>query len=183
MSFDLHAVRERIYQDELPDEEALHARYMIEALKEAMAAAEADEVPVGAVIVHQNKIIARAHNQRHTLNDPTAHAEMIAITQASEYVGNWRLHDCTMYVTLEPCAMCAGALVLSRIDRLVYGPVEPKTGGCESLYNIVSDSRQNHRIEVVSHFLEEPCKLLLQDYFARKRQSKKGALNQDDVQD
>ncbi len=126
-----------------------HGRFMVEAIKEAAAAADEDEVPIGAVIVYEGKIIARAHNQREALSDPTAHAEMIALTQAAEYVGNWRLHGCTMYVTLEPCPMCAGALVLARVDRLVYGPADAKAGACESLYNIVEDERLNHRIEVI----------------------------------
>ena len=144
-------------------------RFMLEAIKEANAAFEADEVPIGAVIVHKGRVIARAHNQRETLNDPTAHAEMIALTQAAEYLGTWRLHECTIYVTLEPCPMCAGALVNSRIDRLVYGPSDPKAGACESLYNIVQDERLNHRIEVVKDFMSEPCRLLLQEFFANKR--------------
>ena len=148
-------------------------RFMLEAIKEAVAAAEEDEVPIGAVIVHQGKIIARAHNQRETLNDPTAHAEIIAITQAAEYLQSWRLHGCTIYVTLEPCPMCAGALVNARIDRLVYGPADIKAGACESLYNIVQDERLNHRIEVVKDFMSEPCRLLLQEFFAKKRNQKK----------
>lgn len=149
-----------------------HGRYMVEAIKQAAAAAAADEVPVGAVIVYEGKIIARAHNQRETLADPTAHAEMIALTQAAAHIGHWRLAGCTMYVTLEPCAMCAGAMVLARIDRLVYGPADPKAGACQSLYNIVQDQRLNHRIEVISDVLAEPCRLLLQDFFVRKRSSK-----------
>ena len=144
-------------------------RFMLEAIKEANAAFEADEVPIGAVIVYKGKVIARAHNQREMLNDPTAHAEMIALTQAAEYLGTWRLHECTIYVTLEPCPMCAGALVNSRIDRLVYGPSDPKAGACESLYNIVQDERLNHRIEVVKDFMTEPCRMLLQEFFANKR--------------
>lgn len=154
-----------------------HSRFMIEALKEAQAAADQDEVPIGAVIAYEGKIIARAHNQRETLADPTAHAEMIALTQAAAYVGNWRLHGCTMYVTLEPCPMCAGAMVLARIDRLVYGPADPKAGGCETLYNIVNDARLNHRIEVVRDFMTEPCRLILQEFFTRKRQKNKDPNN------
>ncbi len=148
-------------------------RYMLEAIKEAAAAAEEDEVPIGAVVVYKGKIIARAHNQRETLNDPTAHAEMIALTQAAEYLKSWRLHGCTIYVTLEPCPMCAGALVNSRIDRLVYGPADIKAGACESLYNIVQDERLNHKVEVVKDFMSEPCRILLQEFFAKKRQMKK----------
>lgn len=146
-----------------------HSRFMAEAIKEALAAAEADEVPVGAVVVYQGKIIARAHNQRQTLNDPTAHAEMIALTQAAEYRKDWRLSGCAIYVTLEPCPMCAGALVNARVDQLIYGPPDPKAGACGSLYNIVEDARLNHRLEVISDFLSEPCKLLLQEFFAKKR--------------
>jgi tRNA(adenine34) deaminase len=142
---------------------------MIAALQEAQAAADEDEVPVGAVIAYEGKIIGRAHNQRERLADPTAHAEMIALTQAAAYIGNWRLHGCTMYVTLEPCTMCAGAMVLARIDRLVYGPADPKTGACESLYRILDDDRLNHKVEVISGFMEEPCRAILQDYFTQKR--------------
>ncbi len=149
------------------------ALYMLQAIKEAQYAAEDDEVPVGAVIVYENKIIARAHNQREMLQDPTAHAEIIAITQAASYLETWRLHGCTMYVTLEPCPMCAGALVLARIDRLIYGTDDPKSGACSSLYNIPTDERLNHRIEVVSNFMAEPCRLLLQDFFAEKRNRQK----------
>ena len=149
-----------------------HGRFMAAALQQAQIALEADEVPVGAVIVYQNQIIARAHNQREILKDPTAHAEMIALTQAASYLDSWRLEGCTMYVTLEPCPMCAGALVLARIDRLVYGPMDPKAGACETLYTIPEDQRLNHRIEVISGFLEEPCKAILQEFFARKRATK-----------
>lgn len=150
-----------------------HSRYMMAALQEAQAAADEDEVPVGAVVAYEGKIIGRAHNQRQRLADPTAHAEMIALTQAASYIGNWRLHGCTMYVTLEPCTMCAGALVLARIDRLVYGPADPKAGACRSLYRILDDERLNHRVEVISGFMEEPCRLVLQEYFALKRAAKK----------
>ena len=139
------------------------------ALQEAIAGAEEDEVPVGAVIEYKGRIIGRTHNQREMLSDPTAHAEMIALTQAAAYLETWRLNGCTIYVTLEPCPMCAGALVLSRIDRLVYGPADPKAGACESLYNIVQDERLNHRIEVISGFMAEPCRQVLQEFFARKR--------------
>ena len=150
-----------------------HHRFMAEAIKEAVAAADDDEVPVGAVIVHDNKIIGRAHNQRQTLSDPTAHAEMIALTQAASYLEDWRLTGCTMYVTLEPCPMCAGALVNARVDRLVYGPTDPKAGACESLFELVTDSRLNHRLEVISGVLAEPCRLLLQEFFAKKREEGK----------
>ena len=120
---------------EMQDDE----RFMREAIGEAIAAHEKGEVPVGAVVVRGGRIIGRGHNQREELHDPTAHAEMIALTAAASAVGSWRLDDCTIYVTLEPCAMCAGALVLARIQRLVYGPTDPKAGACESLYSIPTD--------------------------------------------
>jgi len=146
-----------------------HDVFMREALKEATAAYEADEAPVGAVIVHENRVIARAHNQRELLSDPTAHAEMIAITQAAAEIGSWRLAGATIYVTLEPCAMCAGAMVLARLDRLVFGATDPKAGACGTLYNIVQDLRLNHRLEVVRGVLAEDCSRLLTDFFAKKR--------------
>jgi tRNA(adenine34) deaminase len=146
-------------------------RYMQAAIREAQEAAGRDEVPVGAVIVFEDKIIGRAHNQREMLNDPTAHAEMIALTQAASYLNTWRLHGCTVYVTLEPCPMCAGAMVLARVDRLVFGPTDPKAGACGSLYNIVQDNRLNHRIEVVGGFMEHPCREILQSYFSQKRKN------------
>jgi len=148
-----------------PNDEA----FMKEALKEAEKALQADEVPVGAVVVHQGRVIARAHNQRETLRDPTAHAEMIAITQAAAALDRWRLSGCILYVTLEPCAMCAGAMVLARIDRLVFGADDPKAGAVGSLYNIPHDSRLNHRLEVTAGVLAEECGGLLQEFFRTKR--------------
>jgi len=139
------------------------------ALREAQTADEAGDVPIGCVIVHEGIIIAKAHNQREQLTDPTAHAEMIAITQAAEHLQSWRLHACTIYVTLEPCTMCAGAMVLARIDRLVYGCRDLKTGACGSLYNIVQDERLNHRLEVTEGVLEQECSAMLSDFFARRR--------------
>ena len=140
------------------------------ALQEALAAYEKGEVPVGAVVVRDGKIIGRGHNLRETLNDPTAHAEMLAMTSASESKDSWRLEDCTLYVTLEPCPMCAGALVLGRLDRLVYGTPDPKTGAVESLYNIVQDERLNHRLEVTGGVLQADCQKQLQDFFKRRRE-------------
>ena len=142
---------------------------MNQALVEAGYALEEDEVPIGCVIVHEGRIIGRAHNQRERLHDPTAHAEMIAITQAAEALGRWRLTGCTVYVTLEPCPMCAGALVLARIDRLVFGPRDEKAGACGTLYNIAADDRLNHRIEVTSGVLAAEATELLQDFFRRRR--------------
>jgi tRNA(adenine34) deaminase len=147
-----------------------HVEHMALALDEARAAEEEDEVPVGAVIVSlQHGLIAQAHNQRETLKDPTAHAEMIAITQAAQALGSWRLEQCVLYVTLEPCPMCAGAIVLARVPMVVYGTVDPKAGACDSLYRITSDGRLNHRAQVVSGVLAERCAQILSDFFAAKR--------------
>jgi len=143
--------------------------FMAEALKQARQALDQDEVPVGAVVVHDGRIVGRAHNQRELLNDPTAHAEMIAITQAAEHVGNWRLENCTMYVTLEPCAMCAGAIVLARLPRLVFGARDPKAGAVGSLYDIPRDPRLNHTVEIASGVLERECGEILAEFFRRKR--------------
>ena len=145
--------------------------YMLQALAQADRAAEEDEVPVGAVIVHDDRLIGKAHNQCRTLKDPTAHAEMIAITQAAEAVDDWRLGNCTLYVTLEPCAMCAGAIVLARITRLVYGAADPKAGACRSLYQITEDARLNHRVEVVPGIMSEECGWRLTHFFQRQRAS------------
>jgi len=144
---------------------------MVEALGQALLALEDDEVPVGAVIVQDGRIIGRAHNQRERLHDPTAHAEMIAITQAAEHVGDWRLERCTMYVTLEPCAMCAGAIVLARLPRLVFGATDPKAGAVGSLYDIPRDDRLNHLVEVTGGVLEQECGEILTEFFKRKRQT------------
>ena len=142
---------------------------MRQAIAEAKKAFEKDEVPVGAIIVFDNKVIAKAHNQREMLLDPTAHAEMIAITQASAYLQNWRLSDTTVYITLEPCTMCAGALVQARVKNLVYGAKDEKQGACESTVNLVNDPRFNHRINVISGVLEDECSLLLKQFFLEKR--------------
>jgi tRNA(adenine34) deaminase len=146
-----------------------HEAMMREALKQARRAADADEVPVGAVIVHDGMIIARAHNQIEMLKDPTAHAEMIAITQASNYLGSKWLHDCTMYVTIEPCCMCSGALVLSRIERIFYGAADPKTGACGSVVDIVRNKQLNHQIDVAGGWLKDDCAALMSDFFRKKR--------------
>jgi tRNA(adenine34) deaminase len=143
--------------------------FMKLAIEQAQIAEENGDVPIGAVIVYENQIIGKAYNQREQLQDPTAHAEIIALTQAAAFLESWRLHGCTMYVTLEPCPMCAGALVLARIDRLVYGCNDPKTGAVKSLYNIVNDERLNHTINVTSGVLAEECSGLLQQFFQRRR--------------
>jgi tRNA(adenine34) deaminase len=150
-------------------------RYMKLALEQAQVAEENDDVPIGAVIVYENQVIGKAYNQREQLKDPTAHAEIVALTQAAAFLENWRLHGCTIYVTLEPCPMCAGALVLARLDRLVYGCDDPKTGACGSLYNIVQDERLNHRLEVTNGVLEEMCREQLQQFFARRRQENRNS--------
>jgi len=146
-------------------------QFMKAALGQAGIALENGDVPIGAVIVHQNKIIAKGYNQRHQLNDPTAHAEIIALTAAAQYIGNWRLQGCSIYVTLEPCPMCAGALVLARIERLIYGCDDPKAGACGSLYNIVQDKRLNHRLEITKGILADQCTAILQAFFKNKRNS------------
>jgi tRNA(adenine34) deaminase len=140
------------------------------ALEQAELAAAQDEVPVGAVIVSlEEGVIARAYNQREQLQDPTAHAEMIAITQAAQALRSWRLEGCILYVTLEPCPMCAGAIVLARIPYVAYGAADPKAGACHTLYRITSDVRLNHRSQVIPGVLADRCGAILSEFFARKR--------------
>src|SRR5512142_2640321 len=127
----------------------MHEFFMRLALEEAAAAMDENEAPIGAVIVHDERVIARAHNQREQLRDPTAHAEMIAITQAAGSLGGWRLDDCTLYVTLEPCPMCAGAILQARIPCVVYGAADPKAGAVRTLYRLLDDARLNHRCLIV----------------------------------
>ncbi|MFC1624412.1 tRNA adenosine(34) deaminase TadA [Candidatus Omnitrophota bacterium] len=146
--------------------------YMKEALKEAKKAFNEDEVPVGAVIVYKGTIIGRAHNQIKMLKDPTAHAEMIAITQASNYLQNERLIGCSMYVTIEPCSMCAGAMVLARIERVVYAASDTKTGACGSIVDILNHKRLNHRAKVKRGILEEEASSLVKEFFKSKRRSR-----------
>jgi tRNA(adenine34) deaminase len=146
-----------------------HERWMRAALAEAQSAFEAGEVPIGAVIVHEDRVIAAAGNQRESLNDPTAHAEMIAITQAAQTLGSWRLLDCTLYVTLEPCPMCAGAIVQARLPRVYYGAADPKAGACHTLFEVTSDIRLNHQAIVIGGLLKDEAKLLLQEFFAQQR--------------
>lgn len=148
-------------------------QFMLAAIAQAGIAEDNGDVPIGAVIVYENQIIAKGCNQREQLADPTAHAEIIALTAASAALESWRLEGCTMYVTLEPCPMCAGALVLSRMDRLVYGCDDPKTGAVKSLYNIVTDQRLNHQLEVTAGVLDADCASLLQKFFAKRRAENK----------
>lgn len=148
----------------------LHELHMGLALEEAQRAAAADEVPVGAIIVHpQRGILAQAHNQREQLHDPTAHAEMIAITQAAAALQSWRLEECWLYVTLEPCPMCAGAIVQARVPFVVYGATDLKAGACDTLYRITSDPRLNHRAQVLGGVCAEQCARILTEFFAAKR--------------
>jgi tRNA(adenine34) deaminase len=147
--------------------------FMTEAIRQAKMAASVDEVPVGAVIIHERKIIAKAHNQIETLKDPTAHAEMIAITQATHYLSSKWLQECTLYVTIEPCSMCAGALVLSRIARVCFGAQDPKTGACGSVINIANHKLLNHRMEVQGGILTEECSALVIEFFQNKRKAKR----------
>jgi len=148
------------------DEQGMRA-----ALREAQAAADHDEVPVGAVVVHDGMIIGRGHNQVEALNDATAHAEILAIGAASSALESWRLGDCTLYVTLEPCAMCAGAMVLARVTRLVYGAADPKAGACGSVLDVIGERRLNHQVQVTSGVLADEASALLKEFFARKRRA------------
>jgi tRNA(adenine34) deaminase len=142
---------------------------MEQALAEAQIAYELDEVPIGAVIVKDGIIIGRGHNLREREKDPTLHAEMIAIRQASAALGGWRLMDCDLYVTIEPCPMCAGAILQARIQRVFFGARDPKAGCAGSLYNLLEDPRFNHRVEVVEGILEDQCSRIMRNYFREKR--------------
>lgn len=147
-----------------------HLQHMQMALEEAAIAAEEDEVPVGAVIVSLERgVIAQAHNQREQLNDPTAHAEMIALTQAATALSSWRLEHCVIYVTLEPCPMCAGAIVQARVPYVVFGATDTKAGACETLYQITNDPRLNHRAQVIGGVMADRCAEILGEFFQAKR--------------
>ncbi|WP_327078432.1 tRNA adenosine(34) deaminase TadA [Dethiosulfovibrio salsuginis] len=150
-------------------------KYMTEALKEAELAASEGDIPVGAVVVWKDQVIGRGRNKRRLHHDPTAHAEIVAIREAGEFLKSWNLSDCELYVTLEPCPMCAGAIVQSRIRRLVYGCADPKAGASGTLYDITSDTRLNHRCETLSGVEENRCKKILQDFFilCRSKRTKK----------
>jgi len=144
-------------------------RFMEEALEQARRADASEDVPIGAVVARGDQVLGRGFNQRELLQDPTAHAEMIALTAAAAHIGHWRLKGCVLYVTLEPCAMCAGALVLARLDRLVFGAYDPKAGACGSLYEITADPRLNHRVETEGGLLADRCGGLLREFFRRRR--------------
>jgi tRNA(adenine34) deaminase len=147
----------------------MHEYYMELALEEAEQAMREEEVPIGAVIVHNDRIIAQAHNQREQLHDPTAHAEMIAITQAAAALQSWRLDGCSLYVTLEPCPMCAGAILQARIPFVIFGAADPKAGAVQTLYQLLTDSRLNHRCEVTAGVMAEPCGQILSRFFQQQR--------------
>lgn len=146
-----------------------NVRYMQYAIREAMRAEEEGEVPVGCVIIYQGQIIGKAHNQRERLQDPTAHAEVLAITQAANHLGSWRLEDTKLYVTLEPCAMCSGAIILARVPEVYFGAFDPKAGTCGTLMNLLADKRLNHQPVVTSGLLADECGALLTNFFRRIR--------------
>ena len=148
--------------------------FMAEAVKEAKKALEKGEVPVGAVVVLNGAVIARAHNTKESTHDPTAHAELTALRKAARKLGNWRLKHTTLYVTLEPCIMCMGAMVQARVSRLVFASFDPKAGACGSLYDVSSDTRLNHRIRVTSGVLDDEAGRLLKGFFTRLRRKKDG---------
>lgn len=146
---------------------------MSEALKEAEKARALGEIPIGAVVVKDGVIVGRGHNRTETDRDPTAHAEMLAIRQAAGNLGGWRLTGCQLYVTAEPCSMCAGAIVWSRIGKLYIGTMDPKAGACGSVFNIVQEERLNHFVEVETGVMEEPCRHILKSFFRELRKEKK----------
>ena len=146
---------------------------MKEALKEARRAGELGEVPIGSVLVFEGEIVGRGHNRRESLKNPLAHGEILAIEEASRVLDRWRLEDCTLYVTVEPCPMCAGALVNARIKRLVIGAMDKKTGACGSVVNLLEEGLFNHNVEVEKGILEEECRTLIKDFFKELREKKK----------
>ena len=154
------------------EENKLEIKYMKEALKEARKAYDKREIPVGAVIVKDNKVIARAHNIKEEKKDTTKHAEIIAIQKASKKLDSWRLMDCEMYVTLEPCSMCAGALIQSRIKKIYIGTMDTKTGACGSVLNLLEDYSFNHKVEIEKNIMQEECERILKDFFKMLRNLK-----------
>jgi tRNA(adenine34) deaminase len=144
-------------------------KFMSLALREAQRALDEDEVPVGAVIVQGGRVVARAHNRPIHLNDPTAHAEILALRRAAKKLGNYRLNDCTLYVTIEPCAMCAGAIVQARLQRVVFGASDPKAGAGGSALKILNHPRLNHRVEVLRGVMPEDCAIILREFFCSRR--------------
>lgn len=148
-----------------------HEQWMTQALKQAVRAFDADEVPVGAIVVHKNTVIAKGYNQVETLHDPTAHAEMIALTAAAAHLGSKFLKECILYVTMEPCPMCAGAIVLSRIPTIVFGCYDPKMGASGSVMNVTENKRLNHQVHVIGGVLDAECGSLVKEFFAKVRRS------------
>ncbi|WP_372368875.1 tRNA adenosine(34) deaminase TadA [Candidatus Uabimicrobium sp. HlEnr_7] len=151
----------------------IHKKYMLLALEEAKTALKKDEVPVGAVVVKDGEVIGRGHNQRETLQSPTAHAEILAVNDAAQYLGAWRLNGCSVYVTMEPCAMCAGALVLSRISTVVFSLRDSKGGACGTVFNVTNEPKLNHAIEVVAGVCYDESLSLIQNFFREKRKKNK----------
>lgn len=147
--------------------------FMKEAIKEAKKAYQKNEVPVGAVVVKNNEIVARGHNIKETKKDTTKHAEIIAIQKASKKMNAWRLEDCTMYVTLEPCTMCAGAIIQARLKRLIIGTMDKKTGACGSVLNLIDDYEFNHKVELKTGIMETECRQIMKDFFKELREIKK----------
>lgn len=152
--------------------------YMQLALIQAKKAAELGEIPIGAVLVYDGQVVAAAHNQREMLPDATAHAEILVIREGCAKLGRWRLSGCTLYVTVEPCSMCSGAIVNSRIDRVVYGCPDVKAGGVESIFNILTNNSLNHQVEVLGGICEEECASVMKEFFRRRRQENKAAKKQ-----
>ncbi len=148
-----------------------HEYWMQVAFREAEKAYHEGEVPIGAIVVFDNQVIGKGYNLTERLQDPTAHAEMLAITAAADHLGSRRLLDCTLYVTLEPCAMCAGAIVLARIPNLVFGASDPKAGACGTIFNVVEEKRLNHQVNLISGVLERKCSLILSDFFRNLRKT------------
>jgi tRNA(adenine34) deaminase len=165
----IHLPPDDEFEDDAPQLPLTHDRFLRLALQEAEQALAEDEVPVGAVIVQAGRVIASAHNQREQLKDPTAHAEMIAITQAADSLGDWRLEGCSLYVTLEPCIMCSGAILQARIPLVVYGATDPKAGAVNTLYHLLADSRLNHRCQVIPGIQAAPCGEILTRFFQAQR--------------
>ncbi len=164
------------FPEELPDADALvdwDQTFMRQAIMLADQAMQQDEVPVGAIVIHGSRVIGSGWNQRESLQDPTAHAEMIAITQAAATLESWRLEECTLYVTLEPCPMCAGAIVQARIPRVVYGAADPKGGAVDTLFRLLDDQRLNHRSEVTPGVMADVCGAILSQFFQEKRKQGK----------
>ncbi len=153
----------------MTDQHQVDLSFMQEALEQGRKAYAIGEIPIGSVVVYEGRVVGRGHNLRERDNDPVAHAEVVAIREAAQTLGSWRLTGCTLYVTIEPCPMCAGALVMARIDRLVYGAADPKAGAVDSLFDLVRDPRLNHRVDVTAGVLREDCADLMQAFFRQLR--------------